>query len=244
MSIIIKADDFGRDKYTSNNIISCYKKGSITSASAMVFMNDSKRSAEIAQEEKLDVGLHLNFTEKYTGEIASEILLKYHLKIAKFLSMNKYALVLYNPTLTKCFDYVFKSQYDEFFKIYNKPPSHIDGHQHMHLCTNMILHKIIPIGSKVRRSFSFTKSEKSIINVLYRIIVDKLLSRRYISTDFFFDISPLSDVIRLQNIIDLAKTANVELMVHPGRQDEYNYLINSNFFEVIESIKKISYSDI
>ena len=47
------------------------QRGRVTSVSAMVFMADSERAAELAKENELDVGLHLNFTERFTGNNTS-----------------------------------------------------------------------------------------------------------------------------------------------------------------------------
>jgi predicted glycoside hydrolase/deacetylase ChbG (UPF0249 family) len=60
--VIINADDFGRSRLVTDRILSCYKQGSITSTSAMVFMEDSQRAVDLAKEYSIDVGLHLNFT--------------------------------------------------------------------------------------------------------------------------------------------------------------------------------------
>ena len=64
--LIINADDWGRSVAETDAALRCYKEGRITSVSAMVFMEDSERAAELAKENELDVGLHLNFTDKFT----------------------------------------------------------------------------------------------------------------------------------------------------------------------------------
>ena len=66
--LIINADDFGRSVAETDAALRCYVAGRITSVSAMVFMADSERAAELAKEKELDVGLHLNFTERFTGK--------------------------------------------------------------------------------------------------------------------------------------------------------------------------------
>jgi len=60
--LIINADDWGRSRTETDAALQCYEKGRITSASAMVFMEDSERAADIAKENQVDVGLHLNFS--------------------------------------------------------------------------------------------------------------------------------------------------------------------------------------
>ncbi len=239
--LIINADDWGGNKLATDNSLLCFKNGSITSFSAMLFMTDSERAAESALENNLDVGLHLNFTSRFNGSVKLGNLNERQQRLSTFLTRNKYSLLLYNPLLRKHFDYVYKAQYEEFLRLYNKIPTHIDGHHHMHLCTNMIIDKIIPKGFKVRRSFSFARGEKSPFNRLYRYIVDSWLMRRYICTDFFFSISPvLSEP--LQRIVNLAESSNVELMVHPDGPEEYNYLLSDEYLTMISGVRKGTYS--
>ena len=65
----------------------------------------------------------------------------------------------------------------------------MDGHQHMHLCANMLFDRVIRTGERVRRSFSFWPGEKSFLNRTYRRFIDAWLARRYRLTDFFFALS-------------------------------------------------------
>ena len=55
----------------------------------MVFMADSERAAELARENNLEVGLHLNFTEKFTAPGITATLENCHNRIIRFLSRNK-----------------------------------------------------------------------------------------------------------------------------------------------------------
>ena len=241
--LIINADDWGKNKLTTDQTLSCYKNGRITSASAMVFMADSERSSELALENNIDIGLHLNFNLKFDGNVKSSKLKSSHQLIASFLSKNKYCLLIYNPLLTRQFDYVYKAQYEEYVRLYNQKPTHIDGHKHMHLCTNMIVDSIIPDGYKVRRNFSFAYGEKEFLNRCYRYIVDKWLQKKYICTDYFFDIVPFYKE-RLQKIFSYTKSMNVELMVHAERTEEFNFLMSNEYQEMIYNVKKSNYSNL
>src|SRR5438045_1263834 len=97
--LIINADDWGRSMPETDAALRCYNRGRITSVSAMVFMDDSERAAELAKENELDVGLHLNFTDKFTANQYPGTLGSYHSKIVRFLRGNKYAQLLYSPFL-------------------------------------------------------------------------------------------------------------------------------------------------
>src|SRR5437762_12918856 len=146
--LIINADDWGRSPVETDAALRCYQQGRITSVSAMVFMGDSERAAELAKENKLDVGLHLNFAEPFTGKNYPAELDKYHGRTVRYLMGNKYAQLVYNPFLRREFAYSYEAQAEEFVRLFGRPPSHIDGHHHMHLCANMLLTNMIPAGMK------------------------------------------------------------------------------------------------
>jgi chitin disaccharide deacetylase len=239
--LIINADDWGRNRTSTDNSMLCFKKGSITSASAMVFMADSIRAAELAHELGLDTGLHLNFTLEFDGNFNKSKLMECQQRIVSFLRRSKYHSLFYNPWLRKDFEYVYHAQYEEFGRLYNKQPTHIDGHHHIHLCTNMLVDGLIPRGSKVRRSFTFSPGEKNIFNIFYRSIVDLILKHRYICTDYFYGFTPYQGTERLQYIAKLSQSSNVELMVHPERQAEYSYLISEEYIQLISQSFRGSY---
>lgn len=61
-ALIVNADDWGRDRETTDRTLFCLREGAVSSASAMVFMEDSERAAALAKEHGVDAGLHLNLT--------------------------------------------------------------------------------------------------------------------------------------------------------------------------------------
>jgi hypothetical protein len=54
--LIINADDWGRDDRTTTRNLECFRRRVLSSASGMVFMEDSERAANIAQDQGLDIG--------------------------------------------------------------------------------------------------------------------------------------------------------------------------------------------
>jgi predicted glycoside hydrolase/deacetylase ChbG (UPF0249 family) len=242
--IIVNADDLGRSHSETDAALSCYAKGRITSATAMVFMADSERAADVAKITDLDIGLHLNLSETFTSPRVPVEFRRQHESIVHFLNRGKYALVLYNPFLRKQFQYVYQAQIEEFLRLYGKPPSHIDGHCHMHLCTNMLVDRVIPAGRKVRRSFSFSRDEKGLLNRAYRGLVDGWLQRRYLLTDYFFCLRQCLQAKRLDRVIELSKTANIELMTHPKNVLEYDFLMGNGFERQFNGVKLATYSQL
>src|SRR5437588_6342864 len=224
--LIINADDWGRSVAETDAALKCFRERRITSVSAMVFMQDSKRAARLAKDYELDdVGLHLNFSEEFTDKSCSETLKEHHERIIRFLKRGKYAQLLYNPCLRKAFAYCYHAQVEEFMRLFERSPSHIDAHHHMHLCANLLLSSMIPAGMKMRRNFSFWPGEKSMLNRTYRWLVDRWLARRYQLADYFFDLTHCIQEKKLDRVAVLAKASNVELLTHPVDQVESDYLV-------------------
>jgi predicted glycoside hydrolase/deacetylase ChbG (UPF0249 family) len=139
---------------------------------------------------------------------------------------------------------VFHCQLDEFIRLYKKPPTHFDGHQHFHLCSSMVLAAPIPRGQRIRRTFSFTVGEKGLMNWLYRRALDQWVVRRYRTTDYFFALSQRLTDPRLAAVARLARHANVELMTHPIVSEERNLLLSPEFEMKLAGISRKSYADL
>ena len=223
--VVINADDWGRDRVTTDRILDCALAGTLSSASAMVFMDDSERAAVLAREHKLDTGLHLNFTTPFSAADCPAHLLKCQQRVATYLTRHRLARVLFHPGLTKAFRYLVTKQVDEFRRLYGRDPDRIDGHHHMHLCTNVLASGLLPQGVIVRRNFSFERGEKSAWNRLYRGRVDKFLARRNRVTDLFFALPPLESG-RLTRIFGLGRRFSVEIETHPAVQAEYDFMMS------------------
>src|SRR4029077_16476922 len=108
--LIVNADDWGRSVVETDAALRCYKAGRITSVSAMVFMEDSERAADLAKRNGVDTGLHLNFDESFTARRRSRVLGEYQTRLARFLRQNKYAQLVYNPFLRQAFSYSYQAQ--------------------------------------------------------------------------------------------------------------------------------------
>jgi predicted glycoside hydrolase/deacetylase ChbG (UPF0249 family) len=240
--LIINADDWGRSEAETDSALKCYKAERITSVSAMLFMADSERAADLAKEGRLTVGLHLNFSEPFTGTTNSPRLNDCHRRTVNYLKTNKYAQLIYNPLLRKAFSYSCLAQLDEFRRLYQTEPSHIDGHHHMHLCANMLFSGAIPAGMRMRRNFSFWPGEKSLLNRVYRALVDRWIAHKYWIADYFFDLTQCLRENKLHRVAALAKSNRVELMTHPVDRTEADYLASTEFYEFLQQLDVGSYA--
>jgi glycosyltransferase involved in cell wall biosynthesis len=236
--LTINADDLGRCVVATDRIMTCFGANRINAASAMVFMEDSERAAARATASGLNAGLHINFTEAFTGPYVSPLLRRHHERLCRFLRVNKYALVIYNPFLRNAFREVFAAQVEEFGRLYGRAPLRFDGHQHVHLCSNMLLDGLLPAGAKVRRNVSFTAGEKSLFNRYYRKLIDGRLARRHRLGDFFFALSQQCSIPKLRRIIALAESFDVELLAHPEVNVEFETLMSDEFAKIISAVNR------
>lgn len=236
----MNADDWGRDRENTDRTFECAYRGTVSSVSAMVFMEDSERAAVIAQANGIDAGLHLNFTSPFSASCCPAELLKRQSEIARHLLSHRFAPVLFYPHLVRSFEYVVLSQIDEFYRIYGTVPMRLDGHHHMHLCSNVLLGRLLPSETVVRRNFSFQPGEKGLGNRLYRRAVDRLLLRRHRMADYFFSLPPLNPGERLERIFSLAGEHTVEVETHPVRPEEYNFLMGDEILRLSGKLRKMS----
>src|SRR5262249_24981986 len=161
---------------------------------------DSERAANLALEGALDVGLHVNFTTPFSA--GPSRLADHQQRVSRFLRAHRFAPVVFHPGLTASFEYLVSRQLDEYRRLYGKQAERIDGHHHMHLCANVTVRKLLPAGALVRRSFSFRRGDKGILNRAYRGLVDARLARRHRVVDYLFAVAPIEDA-RLSRVLSL-----------------------------------------
>ena len=225
-TIIVNADDWGRDIHTTNCIKDCAFRETVSSVSAMTFMEDSERAADLALEHGVDAGLHLNLTSIFSARQCPLQLIEHQQKISRFLRSHRLAPVVYHPGLACSFEYVAKAQLEEFERLYRAPAKRVDGHHHMHLCANVFFQRLLPAGTIVRRNVSFGPQEKSRANRFYRSWQDRGLARRHRLTDYFFALPPIDSPSHIEKIFDLATRFNVEVETHPANRAEYEFLVD------------------
>lgn len=230
----MNADDWGRDRTTTDRIFDCFRHSTISSVSAMVFMEDSLRAADLAREHHIDAGLHLNFTLGFTDATVPSQVLNHQTRISHFLRRHRFSQIVFHPGLARSFEYVVAAQRDEFTRLYGHEPSRIDGHHHMHLCANVIFGDLLPSGITVRRNFSFRRGEKGFANRCYRRTVDWIIARHHVVTDLFFSIQPLASSAHLEQIIDLSRNNVVELETHPADPAEYAFLAGTGMHNRVD----------
>src|SRR5271165_6820969 len=213
--LIVNADDWGRDAETTQRTLDCVSRNVVSAVSAMVFMADSVRAARISQENSIDTGLHLNLTTPFSGSSHSSRLAEQQQRLISYLVSCRMSRVIYHPGLAQTFNYVCRAQIGEFCRLYGKMPERIDGHHHMHLCSNVLFGGLLPAGTIVRRNWTFRRGDKNVVNRLYRNAIDRILARRHQMADYLFALSPIEPIDRLRQVFSLASQAVVEVEAHP-----------------------------
>src|SRR5271157_1845424 len=112
--LIINADDWGRDRETTERTFECILRGAVSSVSAMVFTEDSERAAAIARERGIDAGLHLNFTMPFSAPASTTGVVEHQRRVSRFLQLGSLAQIVFHPGLKRSFEYLVAAQRDEF----------------------------------------------------------------------------------------------------------------------------------
>ena len=242
--LIINADDWGRDQENTDRISDCVARTTVSAVSAMVFMKDSERAAAIARERGIDAGLHINLTTLFSAPVLPPRVAERQQEIAAYLLRRRVNQAVFHPGLMRSFEYVVEAQLEEFSRIYGVRPKRLDGHHHMHLCANVLLGRLLPAGTIVRRNFSFQPGEKSFWNRLYRQSVDRMLAWHHGLVDFFFSLPPFDPPSRLQRIFSLADEFTIEVETHPVCPEEYNFLMGEDIHRLTANVRIAPYSAI
>lgn len=243
--VIINADDWGETQATTDAILECYVAGRLTSTTAMVYMEDSCRAAELALQHRVPVGLHVNLTTPFTSTSVPEAVRRRQIRLTRFFCKSRYARWFYNPLIANDVASALSDQIEAFTALYGQKPTHVDGHHHIHVSANVLSSRAIPSGWKMRRSFTFLPGEKPLPNRLWRKTFNFLMARRFPGTDYFFDVNSVDFNRRgdtaLPRKLALFEAATVEVMCHPALADDFALLMSSSWSGVIDRLPTRSY---
>jgi len=75
------------------------------------------------------------------------------------------------------------------------------------------------------------------LNRAYRALVDRWLARRYPLTDYFFDLTQSIREKKMDRVMTLAQSSQVELMTHPILELESDYLMGNQFQATLQRVE-------
>jgi len=211
--LIVNADDFGYDREATDLTLACFGAGQLTSATAMMHMGDDSRAAALALEHDLPTGLHLNFTEPFsdgeTGPASERQLAACRIFGNGGLRLRSWT---YDPRIQPLIEDAIRDQLERFQALYGREPTHVDGHNHVHLCPNIARAKALR-GFKLRNALWSWPSTRSAM-ALARAGRRFLTTRRTLTTRYFLDIAELGcqPAAQREAQLGLAREGSVEVM--------------------------------
>lgn len=230
--LIVNADDFGGNRLATDRIARCFETGGLTSTSAMVYMCDSERAAQIARARNLPVGMHLNVTQAFEDPATPTAVRERQEHLVRYFARGRLRRFTFNPAVHACARLCIEDQLEEFRRLYGREPSHIDGHNHAHLSPSVFL--ALPKGMRARTRES---SGREHLGLFLRQLWHELIARRQTTTDYFFAIDRLGGAPTVRDIELLlapSSEASVEVMTHPDRDYDYRVLTSDVWIHALQ----------
>lgn len=227
--LIVNADDLGLRPAVTDAILECWRAAALTSASAMVHMEDSARAFELAAEAEMPLGLHCNLTTPFTALDAPADRRLRQKRATAYFACRPRRMLLFDPRVRGLLDACIVDQLDAFSERFGRPAAHADGHQHVQVCPTVLLAPSLSRLTSLRRAQSFISGGRSPFKRAYRDAVNLVVRRRFRSALFLSlrDLHPALGGSGLERLPDLARRTDVELMVHPAWADEREVLLSS-----------------
>jgi predicted glycoside hydrolase/deacetylase ChbG (UPF0249 family) len=223
-TIVVNADDLGIDMRRDAGIFELLDAGAVTQASLLVRGRNARAAASRAREKGHELGLHLDLTETDPcapkDEIAT-LLDRDGKKLGKHGLREAAARVDLAHVAREA-----EAQIEAFETLMGKKPTHVDGHQHVHVVPRFVetladvFHRA---GIRTTRIPEQPMPDDAL--EFYKQISDDAANARGIyarvgiaSTDAFVGLDLMGDASdggRLRDAV-IAARGSVEVMVHPG----------------------------
>ena len=242
--LIVNADDWGASRDTTERIADCFTAGGITSATAMMHMRDSERAAQRARELGLSTGLHVNLTQPFDGPDVPDSIRQAQRGLAAYFGrLRRRDRVLSDPRLLPAVRRCVQEQLACFRSLYGREPTHLDGHNHVHL--NPIVLIVVPRRLRLRTALyeGHTGSPRDVP----RMLRHRAIRAWHGSTDFFFPLANLHPRLGgagIEQRLALARDHSVELMTHPGREGEHELLCSPAWLALLDGLPTGSFDDL
>jgi predicted glycoside hydrolase/deacetylase ChbG (UPF0249 family) len=241
--LIVNADDFGWNRPTTDATLEAFRAGRITSATALMFMNDSERAAALALEAGLPVGLHLNLTDPFDAADVPDAIRARQMRAVRHFgapaTVWRSRRWLYDPRAAELTGAAIADQLDRFRELFGREPTHFDGHNHVQVCPNVAL--ALPARAKVRTALGIGGSgaKGKLARARQRLT---LRDRR--TTRHFLNITGLHPEFVKGGpaaLLGLAAHSSVEVMAHPGFGHELTLLMAPEWEEWTDGLRAGSY---
>jgi len=236
--LIVNADDWGGYPEMTDATLRCFEAGAITSTTAMVYMQDSARAAELALSAGIPTGLHLNLTQPFDDPGTPADVRDRQRKLTTRFRRRQLRRWTYDPSLRGLFERVILDQFERFRELYGRQPVHVDGHEHAHLAFNVIFSSALEKGTAMRCGGAVTGSPA-------RRLRQWILKQRFRTPDLLRSVEsfyPRWD--SLSEELAVAQGASLEVFTHPGWPDNYAHLMSREWIDALSEHRLGSYADL
>ncbi|XP_051970604.1 carbohydrate deacetylase [Xyrauchen texanus] len=151
VKLVVTGDDFGYCERRNLGIVDCFKAGGISNVSLLVNAVSAKHAADLAKRYHLPIGIHANLSEglPMSQELKSSTLLN---KDGFFHGKMGFREVLQSGQLKMSeVEVELRAQINHFYELVGHMPSHMDGHQHVH-----VLPEVREVFARVLSDFGIT----------------------------------------------------------------------------------------
>jgi predicted glycoside hydrolase/deacetylase ChbG (UPF0249 family) len=243
--LIVNADDFGLRPDVTDAILEMFGTRRITSATAMVFMQDTTRAAALAREHGLPLGLHLNLTSVFSDPAAPSGARSRQARIARYFS-RRVTRHAYDPRMTRVVADCVRDQLEAFLAAFGREPTHFDGHQHIHVCPTVAVSRPLAAIRKARPAYTFARDERGSLKRAFHAAQNGLLRRRFRTPTAFLgleDVHPDLGGKGLQRLA-IARHDPMEIMTHPPRPAQRAALLGSAWGDVLKGYHTGTYEEL
>ena len=247
--ILFHADDYGRSKEISKNILKCLKYGHLNSVSVIINREESYH-LKLKKIKNINLRLHLNLTElKNSNSIRQK----------NIQNLSFFKLLFLNSFKKKKVINEINFQIKKFIKLYQPKNLKIDGHEHVHMIPwifNYLIKQKRKYNIKQLRNsneFLMKPQFKDLINLRYfrnflACIVVKLLyhynkkislNSPQFSGILYSGMQNLYTIKKTMNFFKNKKIKNCEILIHPGKSNLKEKLeFKNDYFNFYNSKKR------
>ncbi|HET9102962.1 MAG TPA: ChbG/HpnK family deacetylase [Solirubrobacteraceae bacterium] len=241
--LIVNADDFGGNRLATDRILEGFGAGALTSATAMMFMADSRRAATLGRDAQIPTGLHLNLTQEYDDPEVPPAVAARQRRVTEFLADPRQRRTRFSPSMVAVIRDVIGDQLGAFRVCFGAEPTHLDGHNHAHLNPSALL--ALPRGMAVRPAYR--DPDRRGLRRVVLSLRDRALAARHPGPDHFYALTAIHPELGghgWEPAVARARTARVEIMVHPDRDRSYAILTSDAWGAVLRGLPLGTYADL
>ncbi len=209
----------------------------------MVFMADSERAATVARAHGLPAGLHLNFTQLYDGAEVPRAVAERQARVVRYMSGRRRRRLGLAPHLVGTVRAAVQDQIERFRELYGGEPTHLDGHNHVHL--NPTILALLPDAYALRPAYD-PITARPVLRTIRRAR-NRMLKRRHPTVDNFFPLTSIHPELGgrgLEQVLELALERSVEVMVHPAEDRVLAVLRSPQWREELAERRLGTYRDL